>query len=123
MRWPWSKPKLLNDGGRHAIYSQFLTVQKLEVPMRIFSVFAELSHHVCRHRPFSVLGFSRVRRSLLIFLSIALLIYPSTMRCAFAGEFPEHWSLVFYVARIAGYDVRDARLISDASWAIDQNQD
>src|ERR1051325_5747573 len=39
-----------------------------------------------------------------------------------AGEFPEHWSLVYFVARVAGYDMRDARLIADASWAVDQNE-
>src|ERR1044071_2671639 len=92
--------------------------------MRILSIFAELLGHLCiRHGPLPVLGFSWIRRSLPIFLSVAILIFPSTIRRADAGEFPEHWSLVFYIARIAGYDVRDARLIADASWAVDQNQD
>jgi hypothetical protein len=40
-----------------------------------------------------------------------------------AGEFPEHWSLIYYVARTAGYDEQDARVIADASWAVDQNAD
>ena len=40
-----------------------------------------------------------------------------------AGDFPEHWHLVYYAARVAGYSMDDARLIADASWAVDQNDD
>ena len=40
-----------------------------------------------------------------------------------AGDFPEHWHLIYYAARVAGYTQDDARLIADASWGMDQNND
>lgn len=53
---------------------------------------------------------------------LALLLASGTSICE-AGEIPEHWHLVYFAARTAGYRPADAFLIADASWAVDQNDD
>lgn len=53
---------------------------------------------------------------------LALLLASGTSVCQ-AGELPEHWHLVYFAARTAGYRPADAFLIADASWAVDQNDD
>src|SRR5258708_39510996 len=40
-----------------------------------------------------------------------------------AGEAPEHWHLVYAAVRAAGLSASDAKLVADASWAVDQNDD
>src|SRR5438270_7152783 len=63
--------------------------------------------------------FSRV--SLLVALTVTNLVAIGSP--AFAGEEPEHYHLVYALARTVGFSDRDARLVATASWSVDLNDD
>lgn len=52
--------------------------------------------------------------------AVALLL---ASRPAFAGEEPEHYHLVYVLARTVGFDDKDARILASASWSVDLNPD
>lgn len=75
-----------------------------------------------------LVGRTKRRRS--CFLLLRVVVFLLALALAFtaespshAGDYPEHWHLIYYIARVAGYNLDDATLIADSSWAMDQNPD